>query len=103
MLKAVEATALQTIDRITAIQTLFEQTVEQVRTQLPKIYSKELIELLFEYPYSKIDYVVERLVVDRRTASKYLHSLAEIGVLRTEKRWKETLFVNTALFDLLRE
>lgn len=103
MLKAVEVTALQTINRITAIQTLFEHTVETVRLQLPKVYSKELIELLFEYPYSKIDYVVERLVVDRRTASKYLHSLTEIGVLRTEKRWKETLFINTALFDLLRE
>ncbi len=103
MLKAVEVTALQTIDRVAAIQALFEQTVEQVRTQLPKAYSKELIELLFEYPYSKIDYVVNRLVVDRRTASKYLHSLTEIGVLRAEKRWKETLFINTALFDLLRK
>ncbi|GAB4014391.1 Fic family protein [Spirosoma koreense] len=103
LLQAVEVTARQTIDQITRIQGLFDQTVEQVRSQAPKIYSKELIEVLFEYPYSKIEYLVDRLQIDRRTASKYLRSLAQLGVLRAEKKWKETLFINTALFNLLRQ
>ncbi|QMW00364.1 hypothetical protein [Spirosoma foliorum] len=68
-----------------------------------KVYSKELIEVLFEYPYSKIEYLVDRLQVDRRTASKYLRSLEQLGVLRAEKKWKETLFINVALFNLLRQ
>lgn len=70
ILQAVELTAQQTIDQITRIQRLFDQTVEQVRSQAPKVYSKELIEVLFEYPYSKIEYLVDRLQIDRRTASK---------------------------------
>ncbi|MBD2705813.1 Fic family protein [Spirosoma sp. BT702] len=101
ILQAVEITAQQTIDQITRIQGLFDQTVEQVRSQAPKVYSKELIEVLFEYPYSKIEYLVDRLQIDRRTASKYLRSLEQLGVLRAEKKWKETLFINVALFDLL--
>ncbi|WP_420147385.1 Fic family protein [Spirosoma sp.] len=103
ILQAVEVTARKTIDQITRIQGLFDQTVEQVRRQAPKIYSKELIEVLFEYPYSKIEYLVDRLQIDRRTASKYLRSLEQIGVLRAEKKWKETLFINVAHFNLLRE
>ena len=103
ILQAVEITAQQTIDQITRIQRLFDQTVEQVRSQSPKVYSKELIEVLFEYPYSKIEYLVDRLQIDRRTASKYLRSLEQLGVLRAEKKWKETLFINVALFDLLRQ
>ncbi|MVM33907.1 Fic family protein [Spirosoma sp. HMF4905] len=102
ILEAVEVTARQTIDQITRIQGLFDQTVEQVRGQAPKVYSKELVEVLFEYPYSKIEYLVDRLGIDRRTASKYLRSLEQIGVLRAEKKWKETLFINVDLFNLLR-
>ncbi len=101
MLQAVEQTARQTIEQITRIQTLFDLTLAKVKQQAPKIYSKELIEVLFEYPYSKIDYLVGRLTVDRRTASKYLHSLEHIGVLRAEKQWRETLFINVDLWKVL--
>lgn len=103
ILQAVEVTARQTINQITRIQLLFDQTVEQVRSQAPKVYSKELVEVLFEYPYSKIEYLVDRLQIDRRTASKYLRSLEQLGVLRAEKKWKETLFINVDLFNLLRQ
>ena len=67
------------------------------------MYSKELVEVLFLYPYSKIEYVVERLAVDLRTASKYLRSIEKLGLLGSEQKWKETLFINTRLFDLLRQ
>lgn len=103
MLQAVEVTARQTIDQIARIQLLFDQSVERVRHALPKVYSKELLEILFEYPYSKIEFVVDRLGIDRRTASKYLRALVQAGVLRSEQKWKETLFINQHLVDLLRE
>ncbi|MBN8823419.1 MULTISPECIES: Fic family protein [unclassified Spirosoma] len=103
MLQAVEETARQTIDQILSIQTLFDQTVEQIRREAPTVYSKELVEVLFLYPYSKIEYVVDKLSIDRRTASKYLRAVEKIGLLRSEKKWKETLFINTRLFDLLKE
>lgn len=103
ILRAVEETARQTIEQILSIQDLFEQTAEQIRREAPGMYSKELVEVLFLYPYSKIEYVVERLAVDRRTASKYLRSVEKLGLLRSEQKWKETLFINTRLFDLLRQ
>lgn len=103
ILRAVEETAQQTIAQISAIQALFDETITQIRQKAPKVYSKELVEVLFEYPYSKIDFLVERLVVERRTASKYLHTLEALGILKAERKWKETLFINTRLFELLRQ
>ena len=103
ILQAVEVTARQTIEQITRIQALFDQTVDRVRAELPKVYTKELIEVLFEYPYSKIEFVVDRLRIDRRTASRYLHLLEQADVLKAEQKWKETLFINHHLVSLLRE
>ena len=85
MLKAVEETARQTIGQILQIQALFEQTAEHIRREAPNVYSKELVEVLFLYPYSKIEYVVDRLAIDRRTASKYLRPIEKLGLLRSEQ------------------
>ncbi len=103
MLKAVEETSIQTINQIDAMKSLFTQTQEKMKTDASKLYNKELLELIFEQPYSKIEFVVERLGVSRTTASKYLKTLEQIGVLVPKKIWKETLYVNQALFDLLKQ
>lgn len=103
MLQAVEETSRQTIEQILRLQALFDQTTEQIRREAPSVYSKELVEVLFLYPYNKIEYIVDRLAVDRRTASKYLRTIEKLGLLRSEQKWKETLFINTRLFDLLKE
>lgn len=103
MLKAVEETSIQTINQIDEMKILFEQTQEKMKTGSPKLYNKELLELIFEQPYSKIEFVVERLGVSRITASKYLKTLEQIGILVPKKVWKETLYVNQALFDLLKQ
>jgi len=103
ILKGVELTAQATIIQVTEIKTLFEQTKEKTRKELPKIYSKELIELLFEQPYSKSQYLENRLSISRITAAKYLKSLEKIGILQSKKVWKETLYINTALFELLKK
>lgn len=61
-----------------------------------------LVELLFEQPYCRIEYVIERLGVSRITASKYLKGLEEIGKLESRRVWKEILYINTNLFALLK-
>lgn len=103
MLKAVEETSRQTIQQIDSIKTLFAQIQERMRTKAPKVYNKELLELIFEQPYSKIEFVVERMGVSRITASKYLKTLEQLGVLAPKKVWKETLYINKALFDILKK
>jgi Fic family protein len=102
-LKGVEITAHATITQVTEINSLFEQIKEKTRKEIPKIYSKELIELLFEHPYSKSEYLENRLSISRITAAKYLKALENIGVLQSKKVWKETLYINTALFEQLKK
>jgi len=103
MLKAVETTSKNTITRITNIKDLLELTILKVQEKAPKIYRKELVELLFEQPYSKIEFVVNKLGVERKAASRYLKELENIGVLKSQKVGRETLYVNRELIEILKQ
>ena len=48
------------------------KTKKQIKEELPKIYTKDLIEILFSHAYTKIEFLVEGLGISRQTASKYL-------------------------------
>ena len=103
MLTAVEETAKLTLQTTKEIVALMKATVEQGRQNLPRTtYSRELIELLFLQPYVKIEHLVKNGIAERRTASKYLKQLEEIGVLKSYRAWKETIFINHRLMDLIR-
>src|SRR5579872_4726501 len=103
MLRGVAQTATEAIHQIKEINELFSATKEKIKKQAEKSYNKELLELLFEHPYSKIDHVIDRLQVSRVTAAKYLKELEKIGILQSRRVWKETLYINTQLFDLLKQ
>lgn len=102
ILKAVEETSKQTANQIRLINKLFLALQDKIKANALKLYNKELLELLFEQPYCKIEFVVDRLNVSRVTASKYLNGLEQIGVLKSKKIWKETLYINVELFELLK-
>lgn len=101
MLKAVEETATWTTLKIAAIRTLEEQTKEIIRTQLPRIYSRELVEVIFEQPYCRISNLVERNIAKRQSASRYLKELVAIGILKEIQTGKEKLFVHPKLMQVL--
>jgi len=103
MLKAVEVTSLQTIEKINTIRQLLNQTIEKVQMDAPKIYKKELVELLFEQPYSKIEFVVNHLRVERKAASRYLKELERIGILESQIVGRETLYINRELIEILKK
>ena len=103
MLRAVEETSVSTMNQIKQINGLLNDTIESAKRLTPKIYSKELIELLFEQPYSKIEYVVGSLGVERKTASRYLSKLEAAGILERKRVGKEYLFINKALLKLLKQ
>ena len=103
MLKAVESTSRYTIMKVTNIKDLLDKTIIKVQKESPKIYRKEFVELLFEMPYSKIDYVVARLNVERKAASRYLKELEEIGVLESQKVGREILYINKELIGILKQ
>jgi Fic family protein len=101
MLMAVEDTALWTTAKIGAIRKLAADTSDYVRLKLPKIYSRELVDVIFEQPYCRIANLVEANVAGRQAASRYLKALADIGVLHEQAFGKEKLFVHPRLMALL--
>ncbi|HTQ98984.1 MAG TPA: Fic family protein [Candidatus Acidoferrum sp.] len=101
MLKGVEATAKWTTAKIAAIRRLAETTQQFVRAELPKIYSHELIDVIFEQPYCRIGDLVGRDIARRQSASKYLKALVAIDVLREQEFGREKLFINPRLMQLL--
>lgn len=101
MLRGVEQTSLWTCKKIAAIRALMEKTANAIREQLPKIYSYELVQVIFEQPYCRISNLVERDIAKRQTASVYLKQLVEIGILEETISGKEKLFVNPRLMELM--
>ena len=102
ILNAIEKTAIRTIEKISTIRKSLDSTIEKVQQNAPKIYRKELVELLFEQPYAKIDFVVNQLQVERKAASRYLRELERIGVLKSQKIGRETLYINIELVEILK-
>ena len=103
MLKGVEETAIWTREKIDAIRYLLDHTSKYVQNQLPAIYSRELVELVFSQPYCRITNLVESGLAKRQTASVYLKQLADIGILKEIKVGREKLFIHPKLIGLLKQ
>jgi len=101
MLEAVEITAQWTTNKILGIRELADHTADYVRVQLPKIYSRELVDTIFEQPYCRIKNLVEANIAKRQTASEYLKKLVSIGVLAEQQVGRERLFVHPKLINLM--
>jgi Fic family protein len=101
MLKGIEETCLWTTDKIRAIRELMRHTGEYIQRSAPKIYSWELVQLLFMQPYSRIQHLVEKGLAKRQTASVYLKQLADLGILEERKAGRESLFVHPKYIELL--
>jgi Fic family protein len=103
MLDGVEQTSLATIELVNDIHALMNKTSDKVKRELPKIYSKDLVEILFMHPYTKIEFLMNGMNLHRDTASKYLRELESIGVLESIKIGRSKFFVNIELFDILKK
>ncbi|MGM0467155.1 MAG: Fic family protein [Acidobacteriota bacterium] len=104
MLDAVEKSSKQSISKIVRIKEELDKTIETAKEKLPShVYSKELIELIFEQPYCKIQFLVKKNIAKRQTASQYLEELVKIGVMKKEKFGKENLYLNKNLYKVLIE
>ncbi len=101
MIAAVEETASWTTTKVEAIRELQSQTTEYVREAAPKAHSHELMNLIFELPYCRIQNVTERTIAVRQTASTYLKELVRVGVLEEKVVGREKLFIHPKLMKLL--
>jgi Fic family protein len=102
ILEGIEKTSASTLAMIMSINNEFVKYAEDVKQSLPKIYSKELIELLFYEFYTKITYIEKGLNVSRKTASLYLNELEANGFLVSQKIGKERIYVNSRLLGTVK-
>jgi cell filamentation protein, protein adenylyltransferase len=101
MLAAVTDTARWTTEKIGAIRDLLHEIAEKIKRDAPRIYSRELAEIIFAQPYCRIGSLVDAGIAQRQSASQYLKVLRDIGVLEEHKSGREKLFINPALLKIL--
>lgn len=101
ILEAIEQTAKMTRERILAIRDQMTATADMVKAKAPKVYSKDLIEILYSQPYCKIGFVERAGLSTRQTASNNLKKLVDIEVLTSIKKGKELYFINNNFLKLL--
>ena len=101
MVKGVAITAKSEIRLIKNLRELMQGTKHRLRKELPKIYSQELLNNLFRYPYTKIEFVEKDLGVSRITAAKHLDTLTKNGFVEKKKIGRTNFYINRPLFNLL--
>jgi Fic family protein len=101
MLDGVEQTAIESMNLIGRLKNLMQQYKQTIRNELPKLYSQDLLNNLFQYPYTKIEFIEKDLEVSRSTAIRYLEALVEKGLVKKQKIGRDAFFVNEPLFALL--
>ncbi len=102
VLKGVEETSRETLEMARRINHEVQLMTNEIKEKLPKLYSKELIDLLFFEFYTKTRFIQEGLSVTRKTAASYLNTLEKEGILVSEKIGKERIYQNKRLFDIVR-
>lgn len=100
MLQGVENTAQTTLKLVEGLHQLMASYKHRIRSNLPKIYSQDLLNNLFRHPYTRIEYVMQELGVSRPTATRYLMLLAEAGFVSKHESGRNHYYVNQPLVDM---
>jgi len=85
ILNGIKFTSESTLRIMKDIKKLIEDMINEIKIKLPKIYSKELIDVIFYEFYTKISYVEK---------ARFLVS---------EKIEREKVYLNKRLFDLIED
>ena len=101
MLDMIEVTSIKGLERIRNITIAMERTADEIKNKLPKIYSKDLIEILFRLPYTKRQHLINENLGNAKTVGNYLQKLEEHGFLKSIKVGKEKLYLNDQLLNVL--
>lgn len=103
MIRAVEEMSILTLKKIDEIRNAMIETGDKINKELPKIYSKDLLEVLFQRPYSKRRFLEDAGIAKVKTAGTYLAALEEKGFLKSVEVGKEKLYLNTTFLDILKK
>lgn len=100
IIKGVEETATETIRLVKGISELMNEYKNILRPIFAKQYKHEILNNLFFHPYTKIEFMERDMMIERRTASKYLEKIVDAGLLHKEKIHRENYYINVGLMNL---
>lgn len=103
ILTAIEKTAVYTLTLSREIVALMEKTRQTMQKERPKVYTHELLEILFTNVYTRIDHLVEKNIASRNVAGRYLKELESIGILKREQIGRDAFYINAELYDLFKK
>lgn len=102
MLTGIAVSSEATLRLVESIRVQMASTKHRMRSALPKIYSRDLLNSLFRHPYTRIEFVQRELGLKaRQTAARYLDQLADHGFVDKRRHGRHSCYVNTPLLDLL--
>ena len=101
ILTAINKTAQLTTQKIRDMLQLKQAIETKMKAILKSSYKSELLQLLFEQPYIKIDTIVLKKIAHRETASGYLKKLANAEILEPQKKGRTTYYINRALVNIM--
>lgn len=102
MLEMISYTAEKGVKLLHKVTQLMQDFSEEVKVELPKVYSKDLIEILFKLPYTKRQFLIDAGLGTAKTVGNYLKELETAGFLTSEKVGKEKLYLNFRLMNILK-
>ncbi len=100
MLDAIEQTSVFTEQKIEDIFAAMGTVKNKIHAS--KLYTKDLLEVLFHQPYCKAKFLVDAGIAKEQTARKYLEELEKLGVLNKIKIGRENLYINSEFLKVLR-
>jgi Fic family protein len=101
VVNGVAETAEQTLLKIKAILDLKSKYENEIKAELGNSYSRELVDLLFSYPYIKIGVLEEKGIAKRQTASAYLKKIENLQLLSSFKIGRDNYYINNNLIKIL--
>jgi len=96
-----EYTAKKGLERLKNVILLMEQMATDIKETLPKVHTKELVEILFRLPYTKRQFLIDTKLGSPKTVGNYLMELEKSGFLVSKKVGKEKLYLNHKLMTVL--
>ena len=103
ILDAIEKTSIDTMEMIKDIWDLMWKTKKSMKEKVPKLYSKDLLEIIFSHPYTKIDFLVDNMWMTRQRASRYLQELVDNWYMNSIQIKNSKFFINIELFERLKK
>ncbi len=85
MLEMIDFTANKGLKRLKNVTAIMKIITEEVKATKPRVYSKELIEILFRLPYTKRQFLIDAVLGTPKTVGNYLMELEYAGFLISEK------------------